>query len=546
MTVQNRSLRVRWSVLAAYGVFGLARLASAQAEADGAEAGGVVAAQAAGARAKTAPRCYATTRDLARAYLELERTFAARSDSLNVETLRAVNEGFDDATGYFFMGDYSNAVRAIHEQTDRMALDPELARSCRPFRGLTIDLPLMITWREGRASLQPTLRWLYPPRCETEPRQPVRVCIPEHGYTRSERLRTIVPEPGESLKVALTLPGGNIGKTTLTIITHDGVRCGDNSVFIVPDDCFSDQTGHSGGLSTNIEQFKQDMHAALASAERTHPQLAASIAACRARVNVLTPDDADSSGMYEALDLAAIMFNVRIESAALSRGEDPYKDAVGDFWTVFDTGGATFPLRLYAPRQPESYGPMPLVIALHGAGGDENLWMDGYGAGVLKRIAEVDRFILVSPRISIGSASPEMFDAIVDGVSRWYEIDRSRIYLIGHSRGGGVVTAWSKLRADKVAAACTIAGIGTMTGTHRLPPTLAVAGEMDTLIRPERIRAGVESARAAGLPVEYREYANYGHALVAGKAAREGSAWLMGHRLGEPPAAARSEGQRPR
>ena len=58
-------------------------------------------------------------------------------------------------------------------------------------------------------------------------------------------------------------------------------------------------------------------------------------------------------------------------------------------------------LQPYRPFIPESYDaskPTPLVVALHGMGGDENSLFDTYANGLLKREAGRAGFLVVCPR----------------------------------------------------------------------------------------------------------------------------------------------------
>src|SRR5262249_10575139 len=63
-------------------------------------------------------------------------------------------------------------------------------------------------------------------------------------------------------------------------------------------------------------------------------------------------------------------------SAALEAGKDYYTlDKVGQFWLTVGTQ----PVRIQVPRGLKKDKPVPIVVALHGAGGTENLFFDGYG-----------------------------------------------------------------------------------------------------------------------------------------------------------------------
>jgi len=161
------------------------------------------------------------------------------------------------------------------------------------------------------------------------------------------------------------------------------------------------------------------------------------------------------------------------------------------------------------------------------------MFMAAYGVGRIKNLAEQHGFVVASPLNSPLSAQPTVFDALIDSVAADYPIDRSRIYLIGHSMGAGVALAWSKLRTDKVAASALIAGVGRFNAKDKLPPILLIAPELDGLIPARSIIASGEQAKGFGLPVECREIKDYGHTLVVGHVLPEVVEWL----LSQPPAA---------
>jgi hypothetical protein len=57
-------------------------------------------------------------------------------------------------------------------------------------------------------------------------------------------------------------------------------------------------------------------------------------------------------------------------------------DWPGDFRVIVPTAKDRFtPCRLFVPRGLDPKNPAPLVVALHGAGGSENLFFEGYGNG---------------------------------------------------------------------------------------------------------------------------------------------------------------------
>ena len=54
----------------------------------------------------------------------------------------------------------------------------------------------------------------------------------------------------------------------------------------------------------------------------------------------------------------------------------------------------------YGPRGAAKGKPLPLVIALHGAGGSENMFFDAYGNGKIVDLCRKRGWLLVAPRLS--------------------------------------------------------------------------------------------------------------------------------------------------
>ncbi|MBX3407688.1 MAG: alpha/beta fold hydrolase [Phycisphaeraceae bacterium] len=222
----------------------------------------------------------------------------------------------------------------------------------------------------------------------------------------------------------------------------------------------------------------------------------------------------------------------------ITRGQCPYTHHRGDLWRPFFIDDQPAPMRLFCPenREPPAAG-WPLVIALHGAGGNEHMFFAAYGVGRIKQLAEQHGFVVACPQNSPFSAQASIFDALVESIALDYPIDRSRIYLVGHSMGAAVAMAWSKGRHEKIAASALIAGAGRLSPRDTLPPTLVIAPELDGLIAAKSIIDNAERAAAAGVKVEVREIKDYGHTLVVGHVLPEVIEWLLNHtREGDAPA----------
>ena len=97
------------------------------------------------------------------------------------------------------------------------------------------------------------------------------------------------------------------------------------------------------------------------------------------------------------------------------------------------------PYRVFVPSTYDGTRPMPLLVALHGMGGDENEMFDQFGKE-LTADAEKAGFIVVAPKgrgpasMYRGDAERDVLDTISE-VDRDYRINRDRIYLMGHSMG---------------------------------------------------------------------------------------------------------------
>ncbi len=249
------------------------------------------------------------------------------------------------------------------------------------------------------------------------------------------------------------------------------------------------------------------------------------------RLNLLDLADSPTQSIALLTDYSELIGELDRECTMVEAGIDPYSDRSGDTWYgVRLVEDIHFPARVYVPRAVNRQAPMPLVIALHGAGGDENLFMEAYGDGIIRKLADEHGFAVVSPQASPLMDPGMAFDAIVDLMSALYTIDENRIYVIGHSMGAMMTGSISTARTDRIAAACWLAGASYANGAQ-IPPTLAIGAELDGFIAPERIEAAVEVAQNAGMNIEYRQVNHFGHVFMVGYALPSAVDWLLTHTL---------------
>lgn len=373
----------------------------------------------------------ATTTDLARAYIELERAFFAAP--VERELCREVNIAFDDASKLFFTGDFARVVEIVKANTARLH-----------------EQVFGEDWKPTHVSVQ------------SVPDNDVELI----AMRRAKRLAEC-----DAALESLTWP-----------VTAEGIWRARRAL------------ADSAILPNSVESLV------------VHPDL--------------------------------LIDQLSDELVAVHGNRNPYTHYRGDLWRPFFIDDQPAPMRLFCPenREPPAAG-WPLIIALHGAGGNEHMFFAAYGVGRIKHLAQQHGFVVACPQNSPFSGQGTIFDAIVDSIALDYPIDRSRIYLVGHSMGAAVALAWSKSRHDKVAASALIAGAGRLSPRDTLPPTLVIAPELDGLIAAKSIIDNAERAAAAGVKAEVREIKDYGHTLVVGHVLPEVIEWLLKHtREGDAPA----------
>jgi predicted esterase len=264
-------------------------------------------------------------------------------------------------------------------------------------------------------------------------------------------------------------------------------------------------------IEAQLEEGKAD--------ERVAP---ATLRVLRARLELLVDEPSPARSREFVLSTPELADAVEREALAALAGEAPYQRTTGDLWRTVSNGKSDLRLRLYVPeRRAEK---VPLVVAFHGAGGDECFLFELAGDGFLKRLADEHGFAVACPLTSEFMGRPAAFDALLDELDTDLGIDRSRVFVVGHSMGAAATTSLCNARPDAIRRAVCIGGYG---GTKEVaPPVLVLAGELDPLARPERLARAVERAVAAGGRVTMQELPNQGHTLLLPAAFRRAVAFF--------------------
>ena len=168
-------------------------------------------------------------------------------------------------------------------------------------------------------------------------------------------------------------------------------------------------------------------------------------------------------------------------SSALLEKKDPLKKSTGDFHLAYRSAvdSQLVPYRIFVP---EGYTPdrsWPLIIGLHGASGSENTWLDrrkrGETENLCKRLSQERGYLLVAPSGRgpftgyRGIGGQDVMD-VLNRVLSIYNIDPERVYLTGHSMGGGGTWILGLRHAEKFAAIAPIAASGRWVRSRHVKP----------------------------------------------------------------------------
>ena len=464
-----------------------------------------------------------TRADLAAAYLRLEQAYFANPPQGERNT--EVNKTFDQATLAFFTGKNADAVRALSELALSLGSQP-----ASPVRRGLMSLKVIVepqVWSTAQApAAQAKLLSIYEAPLEAPLDLPLKLRL--IGPTdKAVFERELKAQVGPGLLVDQTLPLEVKPEQIPPGLYRVELQAGDEP----PLTCT--QVSVVGGAS--LSELRAANEKRLAAIKPAGEELAAALKSCQAR-NALLDEKASSDNSTQFLaDFHQLSREIEAEVTLLEQGKDPYSRRAGDYWRVLGEGRSEIPLRIYAPAATTSETPSPLLIVLHGAGGDENMFLEGYGVGMIKRIADKHGVLIASPSTNKFGGNPAHFDKLLASLNSEYKIDPQRIYVLGHSMGAGATAALARALPDKIAAACCVAGGGGYQGKNGIPPLLAIVAEVDGVIPPAGLIAAAEKAKEAGAPVELLEMPGFGHTLVVGSTLERAVDWVLGHKLAPEP-----------
>jgi predicted esterase len=475
-----------------------------------------------------------TREAMAAAYLRVDTALRARlaSGALAPEERRDFNRRFDSVTMLFFGGRFAEAIPTLNGLVLEMAGQDEMLSGALN-QIYAVEPRLLITPREGERA--PAISIHATPLGETSLVDPARTplslrtpsgeLVPLGDWTEPVPWPAACSAPG---LYELVLPTPGLGQVGL----ERGVPLSTITLMPEPASAVAARVGER-----------------LAALERDGVGSEGDRASLRSLLGLLRDELAPGKSASFLADRHALSVRAAMEAEAIANGRSPWIGFRGEAWRTIRAVAIDVPCRVLVPRSlppaGEGNAKPPLLIALHGAGGDESMFLDGYGAGLLRELAERHGLVVVTPLTTAFAPTPVAFDAIVDEMKRIADIDSNRVFVLGHSMGAMATSRVAELRADRIAGIAMIAGGGEpQPRDHAPPPTLLVAGGLDPLFsaeRMEQLAAGMRERYAKrGVSFASRTYPDDGHTFVVTAALPDVVAWLLSLPPLAPPAVTES------
>ena len=440
--------------------------------------------------------------DLVRSWSWVDRSLATRE--MDLEERRAISRRLDAMTQLFFRND----IGAVGRYMDEMALESMLDQ--QPTDAHLTGAALLLKVADGPDGPFLNAHWRY---------------APPSGEKRIPLTFVLSPTEGQSHEIAMMLTPGE--DRWIVQMDEDGLDSIPRDVTMDLQLKLSDGTLiPQGRWERTTEPFSAARSRYLKALETVEDSQGTRIFRSRAARLIDRVPSMDITG--QVLDRNKLRKQLAIELDAITRGEDPYLNRVGDMWFELNGEFGRLPMRLYVPSQVVGQSePVPLLIALHGAGGNEHFFMDGCGHGAISDLADKHGIIVVCPSTYVMASSMEPLETLIRELGSRYSIDQERIYLLGHSLGGMTAMGLASARPDMVDGVVAIAGGAPFPKTTEFPPVLAYAAERDFIVSGDMIESSANAAMASGAPVTPRRPEGTGHLTIVIDVLPESIQWLM-------------------
>lgn len=224
---------------------------------------------------------------------------------------------------------------------------------------------------------------------------------------------------------------------------------------------------------------------------------------------------ADKRALETNYPASCLLAEVEQLLEAIQAGKEYYGGGKpGQFRLKLATPRGNNVVRLLVPDKGPAHQPRPLVLALHGAGGSENLFFEAYGNGKVVRLCEERNWLLAAPRSPLLSVDLPLAD-LVDELSRLYAVDPHQVFVVGHSMGAGQALQAVQKAPKRFAAVAALGGGGRLTGKADLKPLsfFIGIGTQDFALRSAQAITN-HLKKADARRVVYREYPDAEHMVI--------------------------------
>lgn len=326
------------------------------------------------------------------------------------------------------------------------------------------------------------------------------------------------PRP-EGVKLCLTLGGQSVDLDLLELpktaeIPLEKVEPGDLALVAVVRR--GDKTLATSRQTISLAKDLDSRLARLSKTAESWPKGEASIDRESARTMLGTLTSLARARTLES-DFAAarLLGDLEAQFAAIAANR-PYfgGDRSGQGWvTVPIKNDRTVVTRVFVPEQAAKGEPLPLVVALHGAGGSENMFFETYGHGRIVDLCKSRGWMLVAPRGAGFGGTPVA--EIVDRLATIYPIDKKRVMLVGHSMGAAGAVGAAQGNPSRYAAVAALGGAGAVRSDPALKdlPFFVGVGTEDFALRGSRnLVASLKRAEVKN--IEAREYPTIEHLAI--------------------------------
>ena len=203
---------------------------------------------------------------------------------------------------------------------------------------------------------------------------------------------------------------------------------------------------------------------------------------------------------------------------------DPYyiPSRPGDFWLSIPIEKKTTIVRIRIPPKLETKKEaVPILFVLHGMAGSENMFFEGYGDGIVPRMASQRGWIVVAPRVEglLGAGPAPDVPGILDALTKRYPIDINRVYVAGHSMGAGHAIELAQKHPGRFAAVAALGGGGKVSKPEAIQKIrfFVGCGKMDfALEKAKSLHKDLTEAKSSST---LKEYEDIEHMLIVREAA---------------------------